>query len=460
MKEQRIVFIDYIRVVACFLVMLVHASECFYSGSAAGLVGHYSLLPDETTRFWVSFYDGTVARTCVPLFMIVSAFLLVPLKSGQTMGSFYRRRFTRVLPPTIAFLLLYIVLPPLFGWMDWGQAAADLKMLPLNFPSMAGHLWFMYPLIGLYLIIPVVSPWLERSSAWEERVFIWLFVASTFIPWIHHWITPEVWGECFWNRFHTLWYFSGYLGYLVVAHYIRYHLDWSRSKKLTVGWLSFIVGAIFTGWSFWMKAIPGEAISTPIVEWSWEFCTPNVLLATFGLFLVFSCIRQEKAPALVTSLSKLSFGMYLMHIFYLVPAHRPADLPLLRHHRQAPLPPPRPQMAHRLTLPPSSSPSSPPFHPLIPEPRPFAHVFATFVRRCSQNRSSAHDSAQFVRRCSRNRPYAHVFAQFVRRYPRNRPYAHDSVKFVRKKDIPEAERYLFRGKVSFFVAYCRRKLYA
>ena len=115
MKEQRIVFIDYIRVVACFLVMLVHASECFYSGSAAGLVGHYSLLPDETTRFWVSFYDGTVARTCVPLFMIVSAFLLVPLKPGQTMGSFYRRRFTRVLPPTIIFLSFFR--PFSAGWI-------------------------------------------------------------------------------------------------------------------------------------------------------------------------------------------------------------------------------------------------------------------------------------------------------------------------------------------------------
>ncbi|MBO4475776.1 MAG: acyltransferase [Bacteroidales bacterium] len=319
MKEQRIVFIDYIRVVACFLVMLVHASENFYSGSAAGLVGHTSLLPDETTRFWVSFYDGTVARTCVPLFMIVSAFLLVPMKPGQTMGSFYRRRFKRVVPPTIAFLLLYIFLPFVFGWFDWSQVVADLKTLPFNFPSMAGHLWFMYPLIGLYLIIPIVSPWLEKSSAREERVFIGLFILSTFIPWIHQWITPEVWGECFWNRFHVLWYFSGYLGYLVLAHYIRYHLDWSRSKKLTVGWLSFIIGAAFTGWSFWMKAIPGQVISTPVVEWSWEFCTPNVLLATFGIFLVFSCIRREKAPALVSSLSRLSFGMYLMHIFFLVP---------------------------------------------------------------------------------------------------------------------------------------------
>ena len=43
------------------------------------------------------------------------------------------------------------------------------------------------------------------------------------------------------------------------------------------------------------------------------------MLARIGLFLVFSCIRQEKAPAAVTSVAKLSYGMYLMHMFFMVP---------------------------------------------------------------------------------------------------------------------------------------------
>lgn len=37
MKEQRIVFIDYFRIIACFLVMLVHASESFYAGGMSYL---------------------------------------------------------------------------------------------------------------------------------------------------------------------------------------------------------------------------------------------------------------------------------------------------------------------------------------------------------------------------------------------------------------------------------------
>ncbi len=308
---------DYLRVVACFMVMLVHASETFYAADASGLAGNVSMLANEANRFWVAFYDGGVGRTCVPLFMIVSAFLLVPMKSGQTMTQFYKKRFTRILPPMIIFMLLYTFLPLAWGGMSWEQSLHDLKMLPWNFPSMAGHLWFMYPLISLYLIIPIVSPWLERATAKDEKIFIGLFTLSTFIPWIHRFITPDLWGECFWNGFTMLWYCSGYLGYLVLAHYIRHHLDWTRRKRMTVGAVCFLAGSVFTAWSFWVMGTPGEHIETPMLEWSWEFCTPNVLMASFGAFLLFTCIERRTAPKIITGLSKLSFGMYLMHMFFL-----------------------------------------------------------------------------------------------------------------------------------------------
>ena len=118
----RIAFVDYIRVVACFLVMLVHASENFYAADSSGLAGNMSMLANGSNRFWVAFYDGFVGRTCVPLFMIVSAFLLVPMKPGVSMGAFYKKRFTRILPPMICFLLLYTFLPLLWGGMSLEQS--------------------------------------------------------------------------------------------------------------------------------------------------------------------------------------------------------------------------------------------------------------------------------------------------------------------------------------------------
>ena len=171
-KTERVVFIDYIRVIACFLVMLVHSSENFYAADSSGLAGSVSMLANESNRFWVAFYDGFLGRISVPLFMIVSAFLLVPMKPGTSMPQFYRRRAVRILPPFIIFMILYSLLPLLWNGMTWEQSLNDLKHIAFNFPSMAGHLWFMYPLISLYIIIPIVSPWLEQASARDERIFL------------------------------------------------------------------------------------------------------------------------------------------------------------------------------------------------------------------------------------------------------------------------------------------------
>ena len=129
--NKRIVFLDYIRIVACFLVMLVHAAENFYAADASGLAGNVSMLANESNRLWVSIYDG-FSRISVPLFIIVSAFLLAPMKEGTSMGEFYKKRFLRILPPMFIFMLLYTFLPLAWGGMSWEQSMADLKRIPFN----------------------------------------------------------------------------------------------------------------------------------------------------------------------------------------------------------------------------------------------------------------------------------------------------------------------------------------
>ena len=143
-----------------------------------------------------------------------------------------------------------------------------------------------------------------------------VFLLSICIPYFNRWF-GEVWGQCFWNEYHMLWYFSGYLGYLVLAHYIRVHLTWNRSKRLTIGTILMVVGAALTIYSFYIQAIPGELHTTPVIEIGWAFGTINCVILTAGTFLMFTCINRPKAPQIITEMSKLSYGMYLMHIFWL-----------------------------------------------------------------------------------------------------------------------------------------------
>lgn len=83
-----------------------------------------------------------------------------------------------ILPPTLhphrttifIFMILYSTLPMLWGQLNEETSLKDLSRIFLNFPTLAGHLWFMYPLISLYLFIPIISPWLKKPRQ-KKNVF-------------------------------------------------------------------------------------------------------------------------------------------------------------------------------------------------------------------------------------------------------------------------------------------------
>ena len=102
METKRIVFLDYLRAIACFMVILVHVCEAFYF-NLDGIS-----FSSNADRWWISFIDSSL-RPCVPLFIMASAYLLVPLKDSTPV--FFKRRFTRVCIPFIVWGLLYAFYP-------------------------------------------------------------------------------------------------------------------------------------------------------------------------------------------------------------------------------------------------------------------------------------------------------------------------------------------------------------
>ena len=221
------------------------------------------------------------------------------------------------------FMVLYSIVPVFMGMNSWSEGLKMLAYVPLNFPMTAVHLWFMYPLLGMYLLIPVLSPWLRTATAAQERFLLCIWLITTCVPFINRW-GGEIWGQCWWNKYDMLYNFAGYPGYFLLAHYIREHLDWTRKKRLVIGLICTIAGAIITILSFYIQAVPGSGDEIPReqlfanVEIGWCFCTINCVLYTFGVFLLFTCIQKAgKCYPLVLDISKTSYGMYLVHMFFL-----------------------------------------------------------------------------------------------------------------------------------------------
>ena len=305
--SNRIVFLDWLRVIACLMVMIVHASECIYSND-------YSFsFPTETDRWSTCLIIGFV-RPAVPLFLIASAYLLVPLRTDTQ--TFFKKRFLRVCIPFIVWLLLYAFLPALWGEFSFAEAKQNLAQVFINFIPRESHLWFIYMLLGIYLIMPVLSPWLERVSRKEEKWFlvIWLF---TTLFWHAHERFGNIFGECWWNPYPVFYYVSGYVGYVVMAHYIRKYLDWSLRKTLYIAGPCFLIGYLFCIYSFYTRSFNVETVRE--LELSWQTTSIAPVIMSFSAFMLIKKINITHAGInkVIRNISDMSYGMYLMHMMML-----------------------------------------------------------------------------------------------------------------------------------------------
>ena len=330
--SSREIWIDWLRVAACFMVILVHCTEPFYLG------GEGSLLLTKTDAFWSSFFDSFV-RSCVPLFIIASSYLQFPIHYST--GEFFRRRAVRILIPFIIWTTVYAFV--------WGAPAENFRNLLLNFNYSAGHLWFVYMLIGIYLLMPILSPWAEKVEKKELQIYLGIWAFTTMIPLIRDWAAGRsvsviygpsglprqalfpLWGEASWNAYGTFYYFSGFIGYLLLGLYFRKFVgEISWKKTLFISIPSFLAGFAVSFAGFIRRVMetsdgifPTGGLVEKAVWWETTWCndTIGVALMAVAWILMFKKIKSEGCfyQKILLPVSKASYGIYLIHLLILVP---------------------------------------------------------------------------------------------------------------------------------------------
>ena len=330
--NSREVWIDWLRVAACFMVFVVHSTEPFYLG------GDGSLILTETDAFWASFFDSFV-RSCVPLFIIASSYLQFP--THYPTMEFFRRRAVRILVPFLLWTVVYA--------FRWGEPVENFRNLLLNFNYAAGHLWFVYMLLGVYLLMPLLSPWAEKVEKKELQIYLGICLFTTMIPLIRDWAAGgattviygpsglprqalfPLWGEASWNAYGTFYYFSGFIGYLLLGLYFRKFVgELSWKKTLGIAIPCYIAGFAISFGGFLRRVYETAEGTFPVgglvenaVWWETTWCndTIGVVLMAIAWILVFKKIKAEGRfyKNVLLPVSKASYGIYLMHLLILVP---------------------------------------------------------------------------------------------------------------------------------------------
>jgi surface polysaccharide O-acyltransferase-like enzyme len=302
---------DLLRVIAIYMVMQIHTGEFEYI-SPDGTVLH-------TPGSWAVGWTNSLLRVCVPLFVMITGFFLFPIEDER---KFFRKRFTRVLFPFVIWCAVYAFYYYAQGATTLKAALLNIAKIPVNYGTEVGHLWFVYMLMAIYLIAPVFSPWIVSASRKGMELFLALWGVTLTLPFIHL-LFSEVWGECYWNATPTLYYFSGFIGYAVLAAYIK---RFWMAPSLRIDWLAIgliVVGYSATAGGFLYRLRYEHEVKS--LELTWNFTTLNVAIMTAGLFLLFRNIQANRGDSLlwrlIGDLSSMSYGMYLAHIIVLNAIH-------------------------------------------------------------------------------------------------------------------------------------------
>jgi len=242
---------------------------------------------------------------------MISGYFLLPIKGSTSI--FFHKRFTRVVYPFLFWCIAFAIYYVFYLGDSWSQMCANILQIPVNFGTQVGHLWYVYMILGLYLLIPILSPWLQKCSKKELEGYLWIWILTTMLPYIHR-IFPDVLGECYWNPTPMLYYFTGFIGYLILGYYIKTYGALSISKSI----LLIAIGYTITAYIFCSRV--DTAHNVPDLELSWSFCSLNVAMMAYGIFSLFRAIPYEgtcKICRFISDISAKSYGMYLAHIMLL-----------------------------------------------------------------------------------------------------------------------------------------------
>ena len=289
--EQRIEYFDYLRILATAAVMMLHISA------------HNWYLAD--VRNILNIYDSLV-RWAVPVFVMMSGALF--LGGAQSLEQILKKNVKRILAALIFWSVFYAVV--VYFATGCGIKNAIAEVFVGHY-----HLWFLFMLTGLYLIVPFLRKIVESETLMKYFLLL-SFLFSFVLPQILDVISlySDTAGSVISRMLDNVdFHFAkNYVFYFVCGYYLnRIKPDKNKRRILyAAGIFGFAATILLTaGVSVWKQ----EAL-----ENFYGYFTVNVMLESILIFVLakqwFGKVSvSEKKRRFIRKLSEYSFGAYLVH---------------------------------------------------------------------------------------------------------------------------------------------------
>jgi surface polysaccharide O-acyltransferase-like enzyme len=285
------------------MVILVHAS--FFPYKIPGEITSSVIMNWFTANVF-----GAIGYLGVPLFVMLSgALLLDPAKADEPMGVFFKKRFNRIGLPLVFWTVVYFI----WSFSVWEKPVTLLNIGQGLISGSYPILWFLYLLVGLYLITPILRTLVKHIDRKKFRFLLAIWFVGTISVSIINTFTN-------FNYNPLMFVITDWVGFFLLGIYL------TKTKiHSTLSYLGLIFGLLVAILGDWfITASMGEQYT----GYFHGYLSFNMIIASASLFLILTRIPHSKIETnhikikrLIQWIEQNTLPIYLVHIIVLESLH-------------------------------------------------------------------------------------------------------------------------------------------
>lgn len=295
--KQRTVYFDILNILSAFAVIMLHCN---------GIAHTYS----DTLAWKQAMAAETLFYFAVPVFFMLSGATLMRYRDKYDTKTFFKKRALRTLIPFIVWTLVFAAQKRIFPWggVDGGIGLREFISRCFN-TRIEPVYWFFIPLFAVYLSMPLIS------LLADKRKTLWYAVGTGFIltsvcPFLFKVLKIQ------WNYNLNLSALGGYLLFTVLGYLLSTE-DLSKKKRYII-YLLGILSVFLRYFGTWFLSARDGQINKFFfgdLDFYSVFLAAAVFVFVKYLPLNKKIAESKNGPKILSSLSALSFGVYLIHMF-------------------------------------------------------------------------------------------------------------------------------------------------
>ncbi len=295
-NDSRIIYLDLLRVVCTFSVVVLHTSG--YAWSAL----QYS----EPLWNYANLYNGFF-RFCVPIFIMISGVFMLSGETDLDLKKLYSKKILRLAKLFLVYSTMYAIVTNII-LSDTFDLFSFVKQIVLG----RYHLWYIYAIIGLYMITPLIKA-ITKSNNLTKYFIVLAFIFEILVGTMSSVFKAINFDMIFAKSY--LFFVKGFTVYYVLG-YLVYHNPIHKKNRIYIVGIIAAIGTV-AGTKLYSVYSMGNS------DIFYSFLSINVFFQSLAIFVFFkeTVSRITFSPLCnkaIRVLSKYSLGVYLIHDLFLI----------------------------------------------------------------------------------------------------------------------------------------------